>query len=66
MNQDLETKITNDDERANDSELQTACIADVMTNIIKIIKNIQTIGYSENNFWTISLTLVRGHTGCIW
>ena len=45
--QDLETKLTNDDERApaKDSELQTACIADVMANIRKIkTKDIQTFG----------------------
>ena len=35
LDQDLETKPINDDERAPamDSELQTACIADVMVNI---------------------------------
>ena len=43
--QDLETKLINDDERASamNSELQTACIADVMANIRKIkTKDIQT------------------------
>ena len=40
--QDLETNISNDDERApaKDSELQTACIADMMANIRKIKKYI--------------------------
>ena len=45
--QDLETKLTNDDERipAMNSELQTAYIADVMANIRKIkTKHIQTVG----------------------
>ena len=45
--QDLETKLTNNDERAPamDSKLQTACIADVMANIRKIrTKDIQTFG----------------------
>ena len=40
--QDLETKITNDDERApsKDSKLQTSCIADVMAYIRKIKQKI--------------------------
>ena len=45
--QDLETKLTNDDERAPtmDSELQATCIADVMANIRKVkTKDIQTFG----------------------
>ena len=45
--QDLETKPINDDERApaKDSELQTACIADVMVNIRKIrAQDRQTFG----------------------
>lgn len=45
--QDLETKLINDDERVptKDSELQTACIADVMANIRKLkTKDIKTFG----------------------
>jgi len=45
--QDLEAKLTKDDERipTKESELQTACIADVMANIRKIkTKDIQTFG----------------------
>ena len=51
--QDLERKITNDDERATakDSELHPACIADVMANIrnIKTIA-IHTVGYFCEQF----------------
>ena len=65
--QDLETKLTNDDERvpAMDSKLQTACIAGVMANIRKIkTKDIETfvnfckqfLNYSSalDRFWSSS------------
>ena len=64
--QDLETKLTNGDERvpAIDSELQTAYIADVMANIRKIkTKDIKRLAISVNSFWTISLPFVGGQTG---
>ena len=51
--QDLEMKINNNDERApaKDSELQTACIADVMANIRKIkTKDIQTFCHFSKQF----------------
>ena len=66
--QDLETKLTNDDERAPamDCELQTACIADEMANINEIkTKVYRRLAISVNSFWTISLPLVRGQTGWI-
>lgn len=61
--QDLETKLTNDDERVptKDSELQTACIADVMANIRKIkTKDIQTFGEFCEQFLDYISAVGRG------
>ena len=61
--QDLETKPINDDERAPamDSELQTACIADVMANIRKIKANdIQTFGDFCKQFLDYISAIGRG------
>ena len=61
--QDLEIILTNDDERAPamDSELQTACIADVMANIRKIkTKDIKTFGNFCEQFLDYISAICRG------
>jgi len=61
--QDLEAKLTKDDERipTKESELQTACIADVMANIRKIkTKDIQTFGEFCDQFLDYMSAVGRG------
>ena len=63
VQEDLETNLTNDDERipAMDSELQTAYIADVMANIRKIkTKDIQTFGNFYEQFLDYISAICRG------
>ena len=68
LDQDLETKPINDDERAPamDSELQTACIADVMVNIRKIkAKDRQTFGDFCEQFLDYISAIGRSKPGWI-
>lgn len=62
--QELESKLTTDDERVPtmDSELQTACITDVMANIRKIkkTKDIETFGEFCEEFLDYISAVARG------
>jgi protein tyrosine phosphatase len=60
---EIEMKLINDDERvpSNDSELQTPCITDVMTNIRKIkTKDIQTFEQFCEQFLDYVSGVARG------